>query len=136
MFLWGTLLAPLPSSRLAAKLGPVRIFGTGIFGAGALAVLVPFGAWFSTYHITVRFIQGLFAVSTSSLRSTKSAYYDSYFVRDNFWTCVQKQKNKIQTDFWQVQDSRRKETVSRKCKYILNIFLKHFSFQKISYLES
>jgi MFS family permease len=71
MFLWGTLLAPLPSSRLAAKLGPVRIFGTGILGAGALAVLVPFGAWFSTYHIAIRFIQGLFTVSTVSLRSTK-----------------------------------------------------------------
>lgn len=77
MFLWGTLLAPLPSSRLAAKLGPVRIFGTGIVGAGALAVLVPFGAWFSTYHIAIRFIQGLFTVSTISLRSSNSAHYDS-----------------------------------------------------------
>ena len=82
MFLWGTLLAPLPSSRLAAKLGPVRIFGTGIFGAGALAVLVPFGAWFSTYHITIRFIQGLFAVSTSYLTSTKNAHYDSCFTTE------------------------------------------------------
>jgi hypothetical protein len=52
-------------------MGPVRIFGTGIFGAGALALLVPFGAWFSSYHVTIRFIQGLFTVSTSSLRSKK-----------------------------------------------------------------
>ncbi|PSN51173.1 hypothetical protein C0J52_06075 [Blattella germanica] len=44
VFLWGTLIAPLPSSRLAAKAGPVRVFGIGVLGAGALAVLVPFGA--------------------------------------------------------------------------------------------
>ncbi|KAJ4438666.1 hypothetical protein ANN_14613 [Periplaneta americana] len=60
IFLWGTLFAPLPSSRLAAKAGPVRVFGIGVLGAGALAVLVPFGAWFSSYHIAIRFAQGLF----------------------------------------------------------------------------
>jgi len=108
MFLWGTLLSPLPSSRLAAKLGPVRIFGTGIFGAGALALFVPFGAWFSTYHITIRFIQGLFTVSTNSLRGTKSSYYDSYFTRDSLWACVQKQKNKIQTDFGKFKNQKGK----------------------------
>jgi MFS family permease len=103
------LLAPLPSSHLAAKLGPVRIFGTGIFGAGALALLVPFGAWFSTYHVTIRFIQGLFTVSTSSLRSTKSAHYDSYFTRENFWACVQKQKNTIKTDFGKFKNQKGKK---------------------------
>ena len=56
-------MAPLPSSTLAAKLGPVRVFGIGILGAGALAVLVPLGAWFSHYHIAIRFVQGIFTVS-------------------------------------------------------------------------
>jgi hypothetical protein len=28
-----------------------------------------------------------------------SAHYDSYFTGDNFWACVQKQNNKIHTDF-------------------------------------
>jgi len=51
-------------------------------------------------------------------------------------TAVLQQKNKIQTDFWQVQESKSKEIVGRKCKYILNIFLKHFSLRQISYLES
>jgi MFS family permease len=74
MFLWGTVFSPLPSSRLTAKVGPVRIFGIGILGAGALAVFVPFGTWFSSYHITIRFVQGLFTVSTVSLLKGKKVY--------------------------------------------------------------
>ncbi|XP_069705337.1 uncharacterized transporter slc-17.2-like isoform X3 [Periplaneta americana] len=87
IFLWGTLFAPLPSSRLAAKAGPVRVFGIGVLGAGALAVLVPFGAWFSSYHIAIRFAQGLFTGSTWPALHMLAALWFPPLQRSGFISC-------------------------------------------------
>ncbi|KAJ9577118.1 hypothetical protein L9F63_006326, partial [Diploptera punctata] len=87
VFLWGTLFAPLPSSKLAAILGPVRVFGIGILGAGVLAVLVPLGTWFSHYHIAIRFAQGLFTGSTWPALHMLAASWFPPLQRTGFVSC-------------------------------------------------
>ncbi|CAG2067959.1 unnamed protein product, partial [Timema podura] len=62
IFLWGTFISPLPSSRLAARIGPKKIIGPALLADGLLLLLVPL-AWFTPYHVAIRFVQGVFTVS-------------------------------------------------------------------------
>lgn len=61
-YLFGTLVSPLPASRLVANIGPKRVFGYAFLGAGAATLLAP-AAWLSPAHMVIRFSQGLFYVS-------------------------------------------------------------------------
>lgn len=58
-YLFGTLVSPLPASRLVANIGPKRVFGYALLGAGAATLLAP-AAWLSPAHMVIRFSQGLF----------------------------------------------------------------------------
>ncbi|XP_066994039.2 sialin [Anabrus simplex] len=76
-FLWGSFLSPLPASFLAAKIGPKRVMGGGILGAGALVAFVPF-AWFTAYHMLIRVAQGILIGATwPALHMLGASWYPS-----------------------------------------------------------
>ncbi|XP_063243181.1 sialin-like [Bacillus rossius redtenbacheri] len=63
VFLWGSCIAPLPASRLAARVGPRLTFGVATLANGLLLGFVPL-AWFTPYHTVIRFLQGIFTGSS------------------------------------------------------------------------
>lgn len=62
-FMWGTLISPLPASRIAARVGAERLFGAGVLGAGAASIMVP-ASWLTPCHVFIRFVQGVFMGAT------------------------------------------------------------------------
>lgn len=80
-YLFGTLVSPLPASRLVANIGPKRVFGYALLGAGAATLLAP-AAWLTPAHMVIRFSQGLFYVSKPTrkqLQKTSSSQKKNLF---------------------------------------------------------
>jgi hypothetical protein len=130
VFLWGTLVSPLPSSRLAAKLGPVRIFGIGILGAGVLAVVVPFGTWFSSYHINIRFVQGLFTVSTFLSITTKQMSFRTVhqFIPV---VCINNNNKKNNNVVTSLKNERKNKFINKTFSVISLQYKEHFKEVKV-----
>lgn len=61
-FIWGTLVTPIPGSRLAVNIGPKKQFGWATLGASLCSLLVP-AAWNTPAHVMLRVIQGMLMVS-------------------------------------------------------------------------
>nr|CAD7402346.1 unnamed protein product [Timema poppensis] len=86
IFLWGTFISPLPSSRLAARIGPKRIIGPALLADGLLLLLVPL-AWFTPYHVAIRFVQGVFTGATWPALHMLAASWFPPLQRSGFISC-------------------------------------------------